>query len=661
MAKSIVLGNGNIFVGFDMRGQIRDLYFPYVGLENHAAGHLLHRLGVFVDGKMHWFSDKDWIVNVECSEESLAGKIVAVNKSAKLSVFLNDVVYNEKNIIIRKVRIKNDAEHEREVKMFFCHEFQIYESYRGDTAYFDPASHTIIHYKGRRVFLISAASDSGPFDDFGTGFFGSDGKEGTFKDAEDGQLSKNPIEHGPTDSAIGLKLTIEAKGEKTIFYWMCIAETIADAHKLNLYVLDRSPDYLMHTTHDYWKAWVNKYNFSFYGLPEEVVSLFKKSLFYIRAHVDQGGSILASGDSDIIQAGKDTYSYMWPRDAAYSAMALDRAGDPNVAKRFFEFCNDVITDEGYFMHKYRPDKSLGSSWHGWLSKGKYNLPIQEDETAIVIYALWKHYQLSRDLEFVENIYNSLIKKAANFLVDYRDKETGLPKASYDLWEEKFGIHTYTCATVYGGLMAASMFAGILGKKTSEGVFAAAAREVKDATLKYLLDPDTGMFYKMINFDDSGKIVADKTPDISSVYGLYAFGVMHPDDPILERAVFETIKRTMVKAEVPGLSRYTGDKYYTVDHSTPGNPWFITTLWLAEYMTLKARNEEELADTKHWLSWAARHALSSGVMSEQLNPHTGDHISATPLAWSHSEFVLLVLSYLDKLEELGICPACNPVK
>jgi GH15 family glucan-1,4-alpha-glucosidase len=313
------------------------------------------------------------------------------------------------------------------------------------------------------------------------------------------------------------------------------------------------------------------------------------------------------------------------------------------------------------MHKYRPDKSLGSSWHPWQKDGKYILPIQEDETAIVIYALWKHYILSRDLEFIESIYNSLIRKAGQFMVDYRDPKTHLPKPSYDLWEEKFGIHTYTCATVYGGLMAASLFAGILGKKTSENSFAQAAREVKDAILEHLIDPNTGMFYKMINFDDKGNVVPDRTPDISSVYGLYAFGVMHPDDPILEKAVMETVKRTMVKTQVPGISRYEGDLYYTVDKNTPGNPWFITTLWLAEFLAMKARSEHELSEAKHWMSWAAKHALTSGVLSEQLNPHNGDHISATPLAWSHSEFVLLVLLYLDKLEELGICPACNPVK
>lgn len=661
MAKSIVLGNGNIFVGFDARGQVRDLYFPYVGLENHVAGHLLHRLGVFTDGKMHWFSDNAWRIRIECAPDTLSGIITAENTGLGLLIVFNDIVYNEKNILIRKVKVQNLRREERTVKLFFCHEFQIYESFRGDTAYFDPKSHTVIHYKGRRVFLTNLASGRGAFDDFTTGYFGSGGKEGSFKDAEDGVLSKNAIEHGPTDSVIAVTLMLPARGEQTALYWLCVAETISDALKLNQYVLDRSPDYLMHTASDFWKAWVNKYSFSFYGLPEETINLFKKSLFYIRAHVDQGGSILASGDSDIIQQGKDTYGYMWPRDAAYAAMALDRAGDPNVAKRFFEFCNEVITEDGYFMHKYRPDKSLGSSWHPYLTKGQFTLPIQEDETAIVLIALWKHYELSRDLEFIESIYNSLIRKAANFLMEFRDRDTGLPKPSYDLWEEKFGVHTYTASTVYGGLVAASKFAGILGKKNSEHLFALAAREVKDGIVRHLYDEHTGTFYKMINRADDRSFTADKTVDMSSVYGIYAFGVLPPDDEKVVRALEVTEARLMVKASVPGVVRYENDRYYTVDTKLPGNPWFITSFWLAEYYCLKAQSESELEVVKKWLLWGAQHAHTSGVLSEQINPHTGEHVSATPLAWSHSGYVLLTLHYLDTLERLGICNTCNPVK
>ena len=70
------------------------------------------------------------------------------------------------------------------------------------------------------------------------------------------------------------------------------------------------------------------------------------------------------------------------------------------------------------MHEYRPDKSLGSSWHPWVHGNKAQFPIQEDETALVIYALWKHYEFSRDIEFIESVYNKLIKKMSIFLFFY---------------------------------------------------------------------------------------------------------------------------------------------------------------------------------------------------------------------------------------------------
>ena len=37
MARPIVLSNGSMHVGINLYGMVHDLYYPYVGLENHAA------------------------------------------------------------------------------------------------------------------------------------------------------------------------------------------------------------------------------------------------------------------------------------------------------------------------------------------------------------------------------------------------------------------------------------------------------------------------------------------------------------------------------------------------------------------------------------------------------------------------------------------------
>ena len=91
-----------------------------------------------------------------------------------------------------------------------------------------------------------------------------------------------------------------------------------------------------------------------------------------------------------------------------------------------------------------------------------------------------------------------------------------------------------------------------------------------------------------------------------------------------------------------------------------NPWFITTLWFAQYLTLTAKGEKDFVEIKEWLEWVVAHALPSGVLSEQLNPWSGEQISAAPLVWSHAEFVHTVINYLEKLETMGLCIACNPV-
>src|SRR3990167_7205855 len=468
MSRSLVLSNGSLCVTLDAHGEVRDVYFPHVGLEDHVRGHYIHRVGVWVDGTLSWFSeDGDWQIEVGSEGEALASSIVARHTGLQVELVFKDIVYNEKPVFLRRVTIINKASRNRDIRLYFAHQFEIYKSHGSDTAYFDPVSHSLIHYKGQRVFLIGALLDSVPFDDYATGRANFQGKEGSHKDAEDGALSKNPIEHGPADSVMGLYGTYAPQQSRTVHYWMCAARSIPEALELKEYVNTKSPEHMVKTATNFWHAWVNANEVNFDSLSPEHIALFKRSLMFSRAHVDIGGGIIASVDSDMLQYGLDTYSYVWPRDSAYVALALDRAGDTNVAKRFFEFCREVITDEGYFMHKYLPDKSLGSSWHPWIQNGQFQLPIQEDETALVLIALARHYEHSRDLEFLEDAFNPLVERAADFMLSYRDPESGLPRASYDLWEEKRGSSTFTASAVYGALMAAATLSRILGKDNHE--------------------------------------------------------------------------------------------------------------------------------------------------------------------------------------------------
>lgn len=659
MPKAITLGNGAVLIGLDRCGQIKDLYFHYAGLENHVSEKLVHKIGIMVDGNFSWIDSGEWKVTVNSEKDTMASDILAENSSAGLTLKFSDVVYNEKNIFLRQITIENSYDIARKIKFYFNQQFNISETHRRDTAYYDPQDNVVIHYKGRRVFLANAASEAG-ISDYGVGLLGIEGKDGTYKDAEDGKLSQNPIEHGQVDSVISIETDVAAKEKKTVYFWLTIGKSIQRVKELNKLVLQRGPADIIKTTKDFWRAWVHNQNFSFYGLAPSIVDLFNRSLITIRTHVNHNGSIIASGDSDMLQYGRDTYSYVWPRDAAFSSIALARAGDFNASRRFFEFCDRIITSEGYFMHKYRPDASLGSSWHPWVRDGEMQLPIQEDETALVIYALWVHFELSKDLEFIESIYNSLIKKSAEFMASYIDGKTGLPKASYDLWEEKYGISTFTASSVYAALLVSGRLAKLLGKEKSAAKYSGVAASIKDGIMRYLYNEKDGTFYKHINVEKDGTITIDKTIDISSIYGVYKFGVLKHDDEILKKAFDIFSDRLGVKTSIGGVVRLEGDQYHSFGGNVPGNPWFITTLWQTQYLIEFLKKESELPDIVKRFSWVVEKALPSGVLSEQLNPYSGEQVSAAPLIWSHAEYVITIIQYLEKLEELDICKACYPI-
>jgi len=92
-------------------------------------------------------------------------------------------------------------------------------------------------------------------------------------------------------------------------------------------------------------------------------------------------------------------------------------------------------------------------------------------------------------------------------------------------------------------------------------------------------------------------------------------------------------------------------------AVPGNPWFICTLWLADYFITRANSAADLKMALPIFEWTANHALESGVLAEQVNPYTNEPISVSPLTWSHATVVSTTIKYLEKLEALQLCNTC----
>lgn len=725
MPRNIPVGNGSMLVTFDESYQVRDLYFPHVGQENHAGGGPC-RFGVWaaVPGardkddrrkrRLYW-SDADWDIDLRYQPDTLATDVTMRHADLQLEMRCCDVVDFHRPVLVRRIEIVNHSDEDREIRLLHHQDFIMYGTRVGDTAYFDPVLRSLIHYRKQRYLMATFYLDGEQqVDEYATGTAGFRGAEGTWRDAEDGRLSNNAIAQGAVDSTMMVNVQLPANGMRVVYLTIGCGHKYDDLETLHRFIHREGPQGVIDRTVAYWRLWLAAVRTDFpkaqeSGLSDKVVDLFKRSLLVVRTQIDNNGAIIAANDSDIMQFARDTYSYMWPRDGAFVADALDSAGFPEVARSFFSFCSRIIEDGGYFLHKYNPEGSPASSWHPWVANGKPQLPIQEDETALVIWALWRHYSRYRDIEFVRPLWVNLIQKAADFLVRFRDPDTHLPLPSYDLWEERWGVHSFTVASVYAALRSAWQFAVCFGDTTRASTYALAAEEVRDAFVKHMWCEEKGRFLRRIvplDHDRTAELMADvmagRTPQPAgtdvyamlpgnghpvglpatsskttaaqvhieferdevidvSMYAIFALGLLPVDDPRVQKTMAAIEERLWIKTDVGGVARYEDDYYHQVSQDTdriPGNPWFICTLWVADYRIARAKTIDDLAQALPILEWVADHALTSGVLAEQVHPETNAPLSVSPLTWSHATVVSTVVAYITKLEEMSLCATCG---
>jgi glucoamylase len=151
---------------------------------------------------------------------------------------------------------------------------------------------------------------------------------------------------------------------------------------------------------------------------------------------------------------------------------------------------------------------------------------------------------------------------------------------------------------------------------------------------------------MVYRDEDGELKIDATRD-SSLWGLFAFGLYAVDDARIASTMSDLREHLWVKSGVGGMARYEGDYYYRVDGPVPGNPWFLCTLWLADFLAETAQDLDGITAAIAVVMWVARHALPAGVLGEQVHPFTGELLSVSPLTWSHATFVSTVLRILRR--------------
>jgi GH15 family glucan-1,4-alpha-glucosidase len=654
MPRDLPLSNGNVMINFDQDYNIRDVYYPHVGQDNQTTGDR-SRFGIWCDGTFAWIDSPLWKKQLDYEESTLVTRVTAHASTLGLEMTIGDVIDFDRDLFVRRVELRNLRETARAARVYMHLDPHLSGHAIGDTIFFDPEIRALVAYKGPRYILVNGqVDDHFGFDAFAIGTKERDGYLGTWKDAEDGNLQFNAIAQGSVDATGMIGFTIPADGTIVVWLWWAFGRNYRDVAALDTFVRERGPASFQERTRNYWMLW-GRNHIDDSGLPERVRRLYRRSLLLVRTQIDNGGAVIAATDSDIVQFGRDTYTYMWPRDGAIVTVALIQAGYAEVTRRFFEFCSKVISPEGFLLHKYNPDGSVGSSWHPWMTAdGKRQLPIQEDETALVLWALWQHFETFHDVEFVRPLYKPVVKAMADFMARYREPHTRLPAASYDLWEERRGISTFTTAAVWSGLNAAARFTDAFGEASQAERYRRAADEIRESAEKVLFDEKLGRFVRLINVSREGEITADTTID-SALAGMWLFGMFSYDDPKVVSTMEQVIERLTVQTDIGGVARYENDYYFQASKdvdNVAGNPWVLCTLSIAQWYAARARNLQDLQKAIDILEWTCDRAMPSGVLPEQVDPYTGTPLSVAPLTWSHAAYILAVHRVIDKMKELS---------
>lgn len=639
MSRPLVLSNGELHVGINKHGLVHDFYYPYVGLENHSSGpNTRHRVGLWVDGAVHWLDDAGWNITFDYRPETLIGRTTAKNDQIGIQLDFEDAVDTSISAFLRKIRITNQRTQTRDVRLFMHQAFAIGDGRSNtDTAQYLPNSDAILHYRGRRAFIVSGRLEDKPFDQYTVGLFGIEGREGTYRDADDGELSGCNVEHGRVDSTLRFKMTLEAGSSREVQYWIAAGTSLREALYVHRHISEKGLLSRLDETALFWKEWLKPAK----GAAEKIDSAYResflKSVLIVKSQIDKRGAIMASTDTTMLNYSRDAYAYCWPRDGAYIVWPLIRMGYKDEPIRFFEFMKQGLHPSGYLMHKYRADGAVGSSWHTYVHDGMTGPPIQEDETAGVLFVFAQFYLQHQDKKLLDEFYQPMVRPMADFLSEYIDEVTGLPRPSYDLWEEVYLTTTYTTAITHAALLAAADLAEAASDANNAVKWRAAAGDIQLAAKKHLFSNERKAFRKGATIKD-GQVEYDDTIDSSSFFGVFMYELFPLESDEVTSTIASLEATFGASQDAPGVPRYENDAYHRKDPSVPGNWWIITSLWLAQYYSMVGQPGRAMSV----LEWVKNHAETSGILPEQINPSDGSFLSVAPLTWSHAEYISTML-------------------
>lgn len=632
-----IIGNSSMLVALGVSGELYRLWWPHVDMPQHIEK---MKAGIFLEGESRetlWLdAPHAWDYEQSYVDGTNLLYTKATARHLPITVEVTDFVVSDRDLLVRHYQLTNTSTKPLRVRFYYYAALTIAENGLYNTVMYHDESDGLVYFRHRYAFALAGANDCTEYT-----------TAHALKEATAGSLSGAQITMSP-EGALGWLVELSPGATASLPLYLTAGKSIDEAVSKLKEAQASHVEQWQQQTSDYWQNYLK-------ALPSVVTTdprikrIYERSLLVFPLMSDKAtGTVIAAPEFDEAFTRCGGYAYCWGRDAAYITTAFDRAGLSELARAFYRWALTAQSADGSWQQRHYHDGSLAPSWG-----------LQIDEGGSILWGLYQHYLASQDLGFLEEMWPA-VERGTQFLLNFIDQETGLPLPSIDLWEEREAEHTYSAAAVYGGLSAAGEIARALQKESLAIEWQAAAEKLREAIIARTYDEQSGLLYRGLKLtvdqsryaraNESGESVStltdpkgytkyvlqfDRIMDISLVGLTVPFGVIPANEPRME-ATADAIEERLTSPLVGGIRRYEDDHYIG------GNPWILTTLWLAQFRIAQGRYEE----AKRHLEWAITHATTLSLLPEQIDRKTGETAWVVPLTWSHAMFVLTIHMLAD---------------
>ena len=609
-----IIGNKEITASFTKKGELIRLFYPNTDYRQFID---FFHTGVKInDSSMIYLHDDiNNTYNQYYTENTNILNTEILNTYFELKILQTDFVCENKNVLIKKYKMKNENNIDLEIS-FLIHSGLLTTDNNQVSGYY--RNNTLIQYM--HDYTVTICSDKK---------INNSQINNNKSNIADGIIGDKDYIGMSNDSSISYNLGVLKPKEEIEF---CIYITInhgAEIKSIETKIEEiKNIDYKkeLDKTKKYWEKYVKEHDTiklinSNTEYMKKIEKIYKRTILLyplLTNHLTGGISAAIEIDEDRTKCGR--YSYCWPRDGIFITNALDILGMEKETEKFYKtFCKMTQSKSGRWEQRFYTDGSLAPCWG-----------YQIDETASVIYGVYNHYEHTNNLKFLKDTLKmcenatKYLKKYIQNVLDEKEEEY----KSYDLWEENEGIHTYSLSVIFASFETMLKLYDKL-KPEFEGnrlrlekiekeeiLLKKYLLEIKDYILKNLYDNNKKSFIR----NKDGKI------DISLLGLVTPFKMFSPK----EKKILNTIERMdlSIRTYTGGYLRYEGDNY------VGGNPWVISSLWMAEYY-LEAGNKKK---ARECFEFVVKTATEHGFLAEQVENSTMQAKWVIGLGWSHAMFI-----------------------